>query len=176
MTVTADDLHVKRKESVKDSIDVKIADSRMKEKNDDYPQFPKNSENHTCNEEGVNTCKKRKNKDSLSETEQKESDRYSCKWPRNRSRWPGRKEWRVHVTKIYSVTFRFPLWSPVASSVLSYNTCYKLQPFMTDLLKTGKTYQWIFQQVFGNAAWFRWNPREVLVFEKIVVGRYLVDN
>ena len=47
---------------------------------------------------------------------------------------------------------------------------------MTDLLKTGKTYQWIFQQVFGNAAWFRWNPREVLVFEKIVVGRYLVDN
>lgn len=77
MTVTADDLHVKRKESVKDSIDVKIADSRMKEKNDDYPQFPENSENHTCNEEGVNTCKKRKNKDSLSETEQKESDRYS---------------------------------------------------------------------------------------------------
>lgn len=78
MTVTADDfIPVKRKESVKDSIDVKIADSRMKEKNDDYPQFPENSENHTCNEEGVNTCKKRKNKDSLSETEQKESDRYS---------------------------------------------------------------------------------------------------
>lgn len=65
MTVTADDLHVKRKESVKDSTDVKIADSRMEEKDDDYPQFPDNSENHTCNEEGVKKCKKRKNKDSL---------------------------------------------------------------------------------------------------------------
>ena len=39
----------------------------MEEKNDDYSQFPENSENHTCNEEGVKECKKRKNKDSLSE-------------------------------------------------------------------------------------------------------------
>lgn len=77
MTVTADDLRVKRKESVKDSTDVKIADSHMEEKNDDYPQFPEKSENHTCNEEGAKKCKKRKNKGSLSETEQKESDRYS---------------------------------------------------------------------------------------------------
>ena len=62
MTVTADNLHVKRKESVKDSTDIKIADSRVGEKNDDYPQFPENSENHTCNEEGAKKCKKRKNK------------------------------------------------------------------------------------------------------------------
>ena len=40
----------------------------MEEKNDDYSQFPENSENHTYNEEGVKECKKRKNKDSLSET------------------------------------------------------------------------------------------------------------
>ena len=75
MTVTADDS--KWKESVKDSTYVEIADNCMEEKNDDYSKFPKNSENHTCNEEGAKKRKKRKNKDSLSETEQKESDRDS---------------------------------------------------------------------------------------------------
>ena len=48
-----------------------------KKKNDDYSQFPENSENHTYNEEGAKERKKRKNKDYLSEIEQKESDRDS---------------------------------------------------------------------------------------------------
>ena len=65
MTAIADDS--KWKENVKDSTDVEITDNCMEEKNDDYSQFPENSENHTCNEEGVKECKKRKNKDSSSE-------------------------------------------------------------------------------------------------------------
>ena len=125
MTVTADDS--KWKESVKDSTDVEIADNCMEEKNDDDSQFPENSESHTCSEEGAKKCKKRKNNDSLSdslsETEQKESDRDLSD---QEIADDGLEEKKQHVTKIYSVSFRFPLWSPVASSVLSCNRYYRL--------------------------------------------------
>jgi len=67
----------KRKESVKDSIAVEIADNRVEEENDDNTQFPENSGSHTRNEDAAKKRKKKKNKDSLSETEQKESKRDS---------------------------------------------------------------------------------------------------
>lgn len=82
----------------------------MEEKNDDDSQFPENSESHTCSEEGAKKCKKRKNNDSLSdslsETEQKESDRDLSD---QEIADDGLEEKKQHVTKIYSVSFRFPL-------------------------------------------------------------------
>ena len=81
-----------------------------KKKNDDDSQFPENSESHTCSEEGAKKCKKRKNNDSLSdslsETEQKESDRDLSD---QEIADDGLEEKKQHVTKIYSVSFRFPL-------------------------------------------------------------------
>ena len=50
---------------------------KRKAANKDNSQFPENSGNYTCNEEGAKRRKKSKNKDSLSEIEQKESDRDS---------------------------------------------------------------------------------------------------
>ena len=67
----------KQKERDMDSTDVEIADNRVKEKNEDNSQFPENSRNHTCNEEGAKKSRKSKSKDLLSETKQKESDRDS---------------------------------------------------------------------------------------------------
>ena len=65
------------KESDKDSTDVEIADNGVEEKNEDNSQFPENSRNHVCNEEGAKKSRKSKSKDLLSEAKQKKSDRDS---------------------------------------------------------------------------------------------------
>ena len=67
----------KEKESDKDSTDVEIADNGVEEKNEDNSQFPENSRNHVCNEEGAKKSRKSKSKDLLSEAMQKKSDRDS---------------------------------------------------------------------------------------------------
>ena len=67
----------KKKESDKDSTDVEIADNGVEEKNEDNSQFPENSRNHVCNEEGAKKSRKSKSKDLLSEAKQKKSDRDS---------------------------------------------------------------------------------------------------
>ena len=67
----------KEKESDKDSTEVEIADNGVEEKNEDNSQFPENSRNHVCNEEGAKKCRKSKSKDLLSEAKQKKSDRDS---------------------------------------------------------------------------------------------------
>ena len=67
----------KEKESDTDSTDVEIADNGVEEKNEDNSQFPENSRNHVCNEEGAKKSRKSKIKDLLSEAKQKKSDRDS---------------------------------------------------------------------------------------------------
>lgn len=67
----------KKKESDKDSTDVEIADNGVEEKNEDNSQFPENSRNHVCNEEGAKKSRKSKSNDLLSEAKQKKSDRDS---------------------------------------------------------------------------------------------------
>ena len=67
----------KKKESDKGSTDVEIADNGVEEKNEDNSQFPENSRNHECNEEGAKKSRKSKSKDLLSEAKQKKSDRDS---------------------------------------------------------------------------------------------------
>lgn len=67
----------KKKESDKDSTDVEIADNGVEEKNEDNSQFPENSRNHVCNEEGAKKSRKSKSKDLLSEAKQKKSDKDS---------------------------------------------------------------------------------------------------
>ena len=65
----------KEKESDKNSTEVEIADNGVEEKNEDNSQFPENSRNHVCNEEGAKKSRKSKSKDLLSEAKQKKSDR-----------------------------------------------------------------------------------------------------
>ena len=67
----------KEKESDKNSTEVEIADNGVEEKNEDNSQFPENSRNHVCNEEGAKKSRKSKSKDLLSEAKQKKSDRDS---------------------------------------------------------------------------------------------------
>lgn len=67
----------KEKESDKNSTEVEIADNGVEEKNEDNSQFPENSRNHACNEEGAKKSRKSKSKDLLSEAKQKKSDRDS---------------------------------------------------------------------------------------------------
>lgn len=67
----------KEKESDKNSTEVEIADNGVEGKNEDNSQFPENSRNHVCNEEGAKKSRKSKSKDLLSEAKQKESDRDS---------------------------------------------------------------------------------------------------
>ena len=67
----------KQKERDMDSTDVEIADNSVEENNEDYSQFPENSGDHMCNEEGAKKSRKSKSKDLLSEAKEKESDRDS---------------------------------------------------------------------------------------------------
>lgn len=67
----------KEKESDKNSTEVEIADNGVEGKNEDNSQFPENSRNHVCNEEGAKKSRKSKSKDLLSEAKQKKSDRDS---------------------------------------------------------------------------------------------------
>ena len=67
----------KEKESDTDSTDVEIADNGVEEKNEDNSQFPENSRNHVCNEEGAKKSRKSKSKHLVSEAKQKKSDRDS---------------------------------------------------------------------------------------------------
>ena len=67
----------KEKESDKNSTEVEIADNGVEEKNEDNSQFPENSRNHVCNEEGAKKGRKSKSNDLLSEAKQKKSDRDS---------------------------------------------------------------------------------------------------
>ena len=67
----------KEKESDKNSTEVEIADNGVEGKNEDNSQFPENSRNHVCNEEGAKKSRKSKIKDLLSEAKQKKSDRDS---------------------------------------------------------------------------------------------------
>lgn len=67
----------KEKESDKNSTEVEIADNGVEEKNEDNSQFPENSRNHVCKEEGAKKSRKSKSKDLLSGAKQKKSDRDS---------------------------------------------------------------------------------------------------
>ena len=67
----------KQKEIDRDSSDEEIVEDGVEEKNEYNSQFPENSGSHTCNEKGAKKSRKRKNKDSLSQTKQEESDRDS---------------------------------------------------------------------------------------------------
>ena len=67
----------KQKESDRDSSDEEIVEDGVEEKNEYNSQFLENSGNHTCNEKGAKKSRKRKNKDSLSEAKQEESNRDS---------------------------------------------------------------------------------------------------
>ena len=66
-----------QKESDRNSSDEEIADDGLAERNEDNSQFPENSRNHVCNEEGAKKSRKSKSKDLLSEAKQKKSDRDS---------------------------------------------------------------------------------------------------
>ena len=50
------------------------------------------------------------------------------------------------LTKIYCLTYSFPVWSPVTSSELSYNRCYRLWP----LIATMYEIHFPFWKVVGN--------------------------